>query len=41
MLVHVADRLCAALGQPAWRRRSERIAGWMFITLAVGVAATE
>ncbi|MET7718983.1 hypothetical protein [Streptomyces sp. NPDC005407] len=40
-LVHVAARLRAVLGRPAWRRRWEWIGGWMFIALAVGVAATE
>ncbi|MET9323311.1 hypothetical protein ABZX75_24405 [Streptomyces sp. NPDC003038] len=41
LLVHVAARLRAVLGRPAWRRRWERIGGWMFIALGVGVAATE
>ncbi|UKY47891.1 hypothetical protein [Streptomyces inhibens] len=40
-LVHVAARLRAVLGRPAWRRRWERIGGWTFIALGVGVAATE
>ncbi|MFG3102881.1 LysE family translocator [Streptomyces sp. NPDC048182] len=40
-LVQVAARLRAVFGRPGWRRRWERVGGWLFIALGVGVAATE
>ncbi|MFI0777362.1 hypothetical protein [Streptomyces sp. NPDC021212] len=40
-LMHVAVRLRAVLGRPACHWRRERIGGWVFIALGVGVAAAE
>lgn len=40
-LVGVAARLRSVLGRPSWRRRWERITGCLFITIGLGVAATE